>query len=111
MTWTIVVWCVLILVWAIAGAVSTANEAAKECAHETLLSTQTCESAYHAGGGIGVALILFIGFVGFVFLSLIWFMTKPERRMCPVCGQEVLAGMTACDHCGHDFAAAAAQWT
>ena len=40
---------------------------------------QLSQDACEAGTGIGVLLVLFIGFIGFVFLSLIWFMTKPKE--------------------------------
>jgi hypothetical protein len=98
MTWVLIIWSVLILIWAIGGGASN------DCGSET---TQTAKDACEAGTGIGVALILFIGFIGFVFLSLIWLMTRPKGRDCPVCGEKVKRGQTKCPHCGHDFAAAA----
>jgi len=98
MTWVLIIWSALILVWAIAGA------AGNSCDTEaTQLSREACE----AGTGIGVALILFFGFFGFVFFSLIWFMTRPSGRECPACGERVKKGLTKCPECGHDFAAAA----
>ena len=48
-------------------------------------------------------MILAIGFFGFVFLSLIWFMTKPRGRDCPACGELVRRGDTICKDCGYDF--------
>lgn len=74
-TWALVIWCVLILVWAISGA------AANDCA--------SGDSACEAGTGIGVALILLMGFFGFVFLSFIWLMSRPKNRQCPQCGNDV----------------------
>lgn len=61
MTWVLILWCALILVWMIGGA-SSAN----------------CDGdgACEAGTGIGVALIALVGFFGFVFLSIIWFMRR-----------------------------------
>jgi hypothetical protein len=106
MTWVIIVWCALIVIWAVAGG----SSAAHDCANQTgdaFLSAKDARNACDAGTGIGVALILFIGFVGFVFLSLIWFMTGRGRRDCPVCGRGVKRGKTVCSNCGHDFAAAA----
>lgn len=97
MTWIIWIWCVAIIVWAVAGG----SSAAKSCHGQY-------QSACQAGTGIGIALILVIGFIGFVFLSLIWLMTRPKGRTCPVCGENVKRGRTACPKCGHDFAAAAA---
>ena len=70
MTYVVWAWCLLIVVWAIAGAHSA-------------MSSPDC-TGYHdacaTGTGIGVMLVLLIGFFGFVFLSLIWFMTRPKER-------------------------------
>lgn len=99
MTWVLIVWSALILLWAVLGA------GANECASEP---TQQLREACEAGTGIGVALILFIGFFGFAFFSLIWFMTRPKGRECPACGERAGKGVTVCTGCGHDFAAAAA---
>lgn len=96
MTWVLIIWCAIILIWAIAGG----SNAASTC-HGTY--SQACQ----AGTGIGVAIILLIGFIGFVFFSLIWFMTRPRGRECPACGNLVKRGHTACPTCGHDFARSA----
>lgn len=96
MTWVLIVWSLIILAWAIGGA------AGNNCAQKTY------QGACEAGTGIGVAIILFIGFFGFAFFSLIWFMTRPRGRECPACGEHVKRGRTVCQSCGHDFAARAA---
>ncbi len=71
MTWAIVAWSVLILIWAIAGGASN------KCADQaTKLNKDACE----AGTGIGVGIILFLGFLGFIVLALIWFMTRPKDQ-------------------------------
>jgi hypothetical protein len=94
-TWALVIWCVVILVWAIAGA------AGNDCANQaTNLDTSACQ----AGTGIGVALILLLGFFGFVFFSLIWLMSRPRKRECPRCGEDVKKGKTVCPSCQFDFA-------
>lgn len=100
MTWVLIVWSTLILLWAFGGG------AASECGDKR---TQLAQDACDAGTGLGVLVILFIGFIGFVFLSLIWFMSRPKGRDCPVCGEVVKKGRTVCPDCGHDFAAAVAQ--
>jgi hypothetical protein len=69
MTYVVWGWCLLILAWAIAGGSSAAND----CSHHAY------QNACDAGAGIGVLLILFIGFFGFVFFSIIWFMTRPKE--------------------------------
>ena len=100
MTWVLIVWSAFIVIWAISGTASN------DCGSQ---ASQAAKSGCEAGTGIGVALILFIGFFGFVFFSLIWFMTRPRGRDCPVCGEKVKRGQTKCPHCGHDFAAAVAS--
>ena len=107
MTWVLVLWCTTILIWAIAGGASSNPQGYCESHPSAYLSQKACEEAHNAGTGIGVAIILFIGFVGFVFLSFIWLMTKPKARTCPVCGEDVKRGRTLCKGCGHDFALAA----
>jgi hypothetical protein len=108
MTWVLILWSALILFWAIAGGASSNPTAYCEAHPSAYLSVKACEEARNAGTGIGVAIILLIGFFGFVFFSLIWLMTRPKKRICPVCGEDVGRGKTACEECGHDFAAAAA---
>jgi hypothetical protein len=105
MTWVILVWCTGIIAWAVSAIVIAARQAS-QCATESSLATKLCEDANGAGAGLGLAIILLIGFFGFVFLALIWMMTKPERRLCPACGESVPRGLTACARCGHDFALA-----
>jgi hypothetical protein len=109
MTWVLIGWCTIILIWPIAGGASNNSSSYCEAHPSAYLSQKACEEARNVGRGIGVALILFIGFVGFVFLSLIWFMTRPRGRECPACGETVKRGRTTCPGCGHDFAAAAAR--
>ena len=92
-TWVLVLWCVLILVWAIAGAANNKCDVA------------TDSDACKVGTGIGVAIIMIIGFIGFVFFSLIWLMSRPKGRMCPRCGHDVKKGLTGCKNCGFDFTA------
>lgn len=88
-TWALIIWCVLILFWIIAGA-SESN-----CAGDT-----ACE----AGTGIGLVIVALIGFFGFLFLSLIWFMSRPKTRSCPRCGEDVKKGRMICPSCQFDFA-------
>ena len=101
MTWVLILWCGLILAWAVAGG-DSANQACRAGA-----VNQLQRDACDAGTGIGVALVLFIGFVGFLFFALIWFMTRPKGRDCPACGELVKKGRTTCESCGFDLAAAA----
>lgn len=66
MTWVLIIWCALILAWAIGGAASN------DCAAD--------DDACAAGTGLGVLVILFVGFFGFMFFAVIWFMTRPRDR-------------------------------
>ena len=107
MTWVIIVWSVVMAIWIIGGLLSADN--GDKCAHEAhrALSQSTCTSARDVGTGIGVAVLWFLWFFGFIVLSLIWFMSRPKGRECPACGERAKKGVTACKSCGHDFAAAA----
>jgi hypothetical protein len=102
MTWALIVWSGLILLWAGAGTGAAASECANQKGDE-FLSAADAQAACEAGAGIGIALVLFVGFIGFVFLSLIWFMTRPRTRPCPRCGEGVKKGKLACGDCGFDF--------
>jgi hypothetical protein len=99
MTWVLALWTALALVLIVAGA---GNQPA--CPP----GVANCE-AYQAGATIGTGLavtaILGVWFVGFIILSIIWFMTRPARRICPACGHEARKGQTICKKCGHAFAA------
>lgn len=92
MTWVVWIWCLLIVVWAVAGT------AGNDCASEVdRLSQDACAT----GTGIGVAIVLLIGFFGFMFLGFIWFMTRPKTRTCPRCGEDVRKGQVTCPSCAH----------
>jgi hypothetical protein len=102
MTWAILVFSGLMLVWAIAG---TAGEVCGEYAPGAA-DREACELGEDIGTGLGIAALFFLWFLGFVILSIVWFMTRPRHRQCPRCGEDVKKGHTACGKCGHDFAAA-----
>jgi Protein of unknown function (DUF2510) len=103
MTWVLIVWSVVMAIWII-GVVASAGSSS-DCTTHAYKSA--CEAGSDAGAGIGAIVIWFIWFFGFLALSLIWFMSRPKGRDCPVCGEKVKRGRTACASCGHDFAAAA----
>lgn len=95
----------LFLIWVIVGAASGSGHATN-CGS---LDQQTCDSAAHAGTAIGVALIIVFWAVVDVILGILWLVTKPRGRDCPVCGHGVKRGRTVCPECGFDFAAAHAR--
>jgi hypothetical protein len=98
-TWALVVFNVLMLIWLIAGIASASGDATS-CGS---LDQQTCNAARSVGTGIGVTILIVIWFIGFVIFSLIWLMSRPHRRQCPACGNEVKRGLTTCPTCGHSF--------
>lgn len=98
MSWALIIWTIIMAIWAIAGGSSA------DCGSQ---GDQYSQAGCQAGTGIAIALIIVIWFIGFVVLSLIWFMTRPRKRECPACGHDVKRGMTVCQSCGYDFAAGA----
>jgi hypothetical protein len=97
MTWAIVVFSGLMLAWILAAGI---DRASKHCADGDTL----CIQASDAGTTVGVGLIVFFWFVGFLVLALIWMMTRP--RLCARCGERMRKRETACRHCGFDIAVA-----
>jgi hypothetical protein len=100
MTWLLNVWNVIFLIWIIVG---ISDRASKDCPPGDSL----CVNASDAGTSIGVGLVIFLWFLGFVVIGLIWLMTRPRHRLCPQCGHDVKKGWTECKNCGHDFALSA----
>jgi hypothetical protein len=100
MSWVLIAWNAVVLIWVVAA---IATRPSRDCPP----GDQLCRDASDVGTGIGVGLILVLWFIGFVALSLVWFMTRPRTRLCPACGTDARRGETACRRCGRDFAAAA----
>jgi RNA polymerase subunit RPABC4/transcription elongation factor Spt4 len=97
-TWALIAWTGLMALWAGSGLANVSN----------IRATSDAERAGVAiGTGIGMSIIIGTWFVGFIVLALIWLMSRPQRRTCPVCGTSVERGRTTCGRCGYDFARAA----
>jgi hypothetical protein len=75
MTWALIAWTGLMGVW-IATAIGSAGDA-KNCG---TLSQKACNDAANVGTGIGVVLLFLLWGFGFVILSLIWFMSRPNKQ-------------------------------
>jgi hypothetical protein len=67
MTIVLWLWTILMAAWAIGGSIN----AQTGC-------DPNYQGACDAGTAIGVGAIIFLWFIGFVVLSLIWLMTKPN---------------------------------
>lgn len=106
MTWVLNIWNAVFLIWLVVG---VSDRPSEDCANDPdvlngVISKSACEDASDVGTGIGVVLILFLWFLGFIVLALAWLMTRPRHRQCPVCGNDVKKNRTACKSCGYDFA-------
>lgn len=77
MTWALIVWTVLIVVWVVSAGAST-GESVDECLADGFLTRAECQEAVDAGTGIGVFLIVVFGALVFLVLAAVWFMTRPR---------------------------------
>jgi hypothetical protein len=98
-TYVILIVNLIFFIWAISAGASGAGHAS-DCG---TLSQQTCDDAAHAGAGIAVGIIIFIWAAVDVILGIVWLITRPTKRHCPVCGTNVRKGQTECVSCGYDF--------
>lgn len=105
MTWVIIIFNVLMLVWLVGGVGSAANEA--DCEAEATQSLRdACEAGTAVGATLGAGLIIFLWVAGVVILGVLWLVTNRKKtRECPACGSDVKKGLTECRKCGHDFRA------
>lgn len=104
MTWAILLFTALMGAWLVAGVASSGDN----CNEYAIGSPgrSGCDAGSDIGTGVGITALFCVWFIGFLILSIIWFMTKPSRRLCPACGTEAKRGATACKKCGYDFAGA-----
>lgn len=105
MTWLIWIFTALMLAWIAAGVSETSDNCDQYSPGTS--AYESCQTGTEIGTGLGVTLLFFVWFVGFIILSIIWFMTRGSRRSCPVCGSDVKKGKTTCKKCGYDFASGA----
>lgn len=98
-TWVIVVINVLFLIWIIAGLSGAANN----CNNEVGQAKRACEAGTAVGASIGVGIIVFFWAFVDVILGILWLVTRPKTRTCPICGNDVKRGQFVCKKCGYDF--------
>lgn len=104
MTWVVVIFNILMLVWLVAG-LGAAADTAQDCVGEEF--TEACEAGVAVGTTVAAGFIMVLWFLGNGILGILWLVTRPKTRDCPVCGEDVKRGVTRCKSCGHDFAVAA----
>jgi len=77
MTWALIAWSGLTVLWLAAGIASATSKTSHECKGVSW-GEHACHEAANAGMAIGVGLVLGVGFAGFIVLSLVWLMSRPK---------------------------------
>lgn len=102
MTWVVLVFNVLMVVWIVAGLVGVSDN----CADEVGSALDACETGTAVGASIGIAFLVILWALGDVILGVLWLVTRKTAaagRVCPVCGAAVDVGMVVCTTCGYDY--------
>lgn len=87
------------LIWVVSGIAANAST----CSGQAGNALTDCQ-ARNVGVGLAVTILITIWALGDVILGVLWLITRPRTRDCPVCGNSVRRGMTQCMTCGFDFA-------
>ncbi len=77
MTWVLIAWSTLIVVGSLVASGHTVDRTTAEC-QSTLGTSGMCQEAASATGAAQLEHLMKIGVVGFVVLSLVWFMTRQK---------------------------------
>lgn len=75
--WAILVWTVLMGV----GILAAALNIGRDCVGLTGSDLTACQADAWIRGGIGLTLLLFLWFVGFVPLAIVWFVSRPKENV------------------------------
>jgi hypothetical protein len=78
-TWVIIAWSTLVVIGGLALAGHTSNQYSSDC-QKTLGGDSLCQQVGNQAASDQFGHILKIGVVGFVILSIIWFMTRPQNQ-------------------------------
>jgi hypothetical protein len=78
MTWVLIGWSTLIVVGSLMASGHTVDRTTAEC-QSTLGAGGMCQEAASATGAAQFEHLMKIGVVGFVVLSLVWFMTRQKN--------------------------------
>jgi hypothetical protein len=76
-TWAIVVWTTLMAV----GITAAALNIGADCAGLAGGELSACQAEVWVRGGVGLTLLLFLWFVGFVPLAIVWFASRPRENV------------------------------
>lgn len=81
MTWALLIWTTICAVWIGAG---IGDRPSQDCSTDPAvvsgtLSLEACQAASDVGTGIGVVLVGFLWFLGFLILALVWLMSRPRK--------------------------------
>lgn len=99
-TWVMLIINVIFLIWMIAGLSQSAGTP-QNCGS---LSAEACNAAEGVGTAIGLAMVIGLWVAVDFILGIIWLVTRPKTRDCPVCGNSLKRGVTECGKCGTDMA-------
>lgn len=97
-TWFVLAFNAFMLAWVVGVITSHAST----CHGLTGSALTNCELD-NTGIGIAATLLIVLWALGDVILGVLWLVTRPRTRVCPVCGNTVKRGWTQC-RCGYDFA-------
>jgi hypothetical protein len=76
-SWALLIWTAVFVLWGVSGAGAVSNNCAGLSGNEL----STCQAGTAIGGGIGLSLIFFLWFIGFIVLAIVWFMTRPRNNV------------------------------
>ena len=79
MTWVLIAWSTLVVVGGLAIAGHTSNELSSSC-QKSLGDGSLCQQVGSQTGADQFGHIMKIGVIGFVILSIVWFMARPQTQ-------------------------------
>jgi hypothetical protein len=78
-TWVIIAWSTLVVVGGLAISGHTANKLTSSC-QNTFGTSSLCQQVGDQTASQQFEHIMKIGVVGFIILSIVWFMTRPQQH-------------------------------
>lgn len=79
MTWVLIAWSTLVVVGGLAIAGHTSNHLSSSC-QTSLGDGSLCQQVGSQAGADQFGHVMKIGVIGFVILSIVWFMTRPQYQ-------------------------------